>query len=257
MSKGKAFLIHLAISAVLFLIIAAIIIYYWYPMPFFNTDGGWHGLRIIAAVDLVLGPLLTLIVFKAGKRGLKMDLTIIGMVQAAALAWGIWVVHHERPIAAVYAEKGFYAVSAEVLKIRGLSGDKLRAYGKRTPVWIYANLPESTEQMQKLRSDALRNQHGVQLFTEYYSKLTPENIKKIAMNSLDMDMWLAKKPEYKSTYDRFVKAHQNQMKEIIFTPWVARYTRKIIALDRTSLKYIDTLDIPPPGVEDEKTKSTP
>ena len=36
----------------------------------------------------VVGPLLTLIVFRAGKPGMKFDLAVIGLVQVAALAYG-------------------------------------------------------------------------------------------------------------------------------------------------------------------------
>ncbi|MEJ2399037.1 MAG: hypothetical protein P8Z67_12590, partial [Gammaproteobacteria bacterium] len=101
MTKLKAFASHLGISFLIFLIILYFIIFKWYPFPFFSTDGGWQGIRIIIGVDLVLGPLLTLIVFKPGKPGLKFDLSVIAIMQAGALAWGIWTVHHQRPIAAV------------------------------------------------------------------------------------------------------------------------------------------------------------
>ena len=83
--RVRAFLIHLAISFVIFLVLAYMIVVYWYPLPFFHTDGGWQGFRIIVGVNLVLGPLLTLIVYKPGKPGLKLDLTLIGLAQAAAL----------------------------------------------------------------------------------------------------------------------------------------------------------------------------
>ena len=81
----NAFLIHLTISFIIFLVLAYLIVLHWYPLPYFHTDGGWRGIRIIAGVDLVLGPLLTLIVFKPGKPGLKFDLTLIGLAQAVAL----------------------------------------------------------------------------------------------------------------------------------------------------------------------------
>ena len=71
MSRFSAFAIHLLISFVIFIAITYLVVFKWYPDIFFDTDGGWRGMRIIIAVDLVLGPLLTLVVFKAGKPGLK------------------------------------------------------------------------------------------------------------------------------------------------------------------------------------------
>jgi hypothetical protein len=43
------------------------ITYLWYPEFLFKTDGGWNGIRLIAGIDFIIGPTLTLIVYKAGK----------------------------------------------------------------------------------------------------------------------------------------------------------------------------------------------
>ena len=58
-TKLKATAIHLAMSLVIFSYLVYQIVYVWYPQPYFSVDGGWQGLRLIAAVDLVLGPLIT------------------------------------------------------------------------------------------------------------------------------------------------------------------------------------------------------
>ena len=39
----------------------------WFPDFYYAIDGGWEGMRLIIGVDLVLGPMLTLVVFKARK----------------------------------------------------------------------------------------------------------------------------------------------------------------------------------------------
>ena len=43
-------------------------------------------MQIIIGVDLIMGPVPTLIVFKADKKGLKFDLTLIGIFQGVCLA---------------------------------------------------------------------------------------------------------------------------------------------------------------------------
>jgi hypothetical protein len=42
----------------------------------FEAAGGDRLIFILAAVDVTLGPLITLIIFKAGKKGLKFDLAV-------------------------------------------------------------------------------------------------------------------------------------------------------------------------------------
>ena len=88
MNRWKAFGIHLAISLVVFLALLGIIILLWYPGILFSIDGGWEGLKIVMGVDVVLGPLLTLVVFKVGKPGLKFDLTCIAVAQIACMVTG-------------------------------------------------------------------------------------------------------------------------------------------------------------------------
>jgi len=52
----------------------------WYPPPLFQLLGGFELLLLIVAVDIALGPLLTLVVFKSGKKRLKFDLSVIALL---------------------------------------------------------------------------------------------------------------------------------------------------------------------------------
>ena len=106
-SRPRAFLSHLALSAVVVGAVCALIFFVWYPHPYFQAVGAWNVLRILVGVDLVLGPVLTLILFKPGKRGLKFDLAFIACVQLAALAYGVNVIYGERPYFNVFAVDRF------------------------------------------------------------------------------------------------------------------------------------------------------
>ncbi len=66
--KVKASSIHLALSFLIFVVILYFILFEWYPEPFFTAQGGWLGIKIMAFVDLVLGPALTFIVFNHLKK---------------------------------------------------------------------------------------------------------------------------------------------------------------------------------------------
>ncbi len=88
MTRLRAFLVHLSLSAAIVGCSFAIVFFVWYPQPYFEVVGAWYLIRILFIVDVVLGPLLTFIVFKAGKPGLRFDLTVIALVQVAALAMG-------------------------------------------------------------------------------------------------------------------------------------------------------------------------
>jgi hypothetical protein len=74
--------IHFLIGLAIFLGLLAVILFLWYPGILFNVDRGWAGLQLVIGVDLIAGPLLTLVVFKTGKRGLNFDLSCIAIFQA-------------------------------------------------------------------------------------------------------------------------------------------------------------------------------
>jgi len=143
MSRWRAFAIHFAISAAIFVVLLAIILVFWFPGILFSIDGGWTGLRIIIGVDLVLGPLLTLVVFKAGKPGLKFDLTCIGVFQAVCLAGGMFVVHSERPVALVLAYDTVYSLGVNEFIDYGKDPAILNEFPGDYPKRLYAELPEN------------------------------------------------------------------------------------------------------------------
>ena len=106
-NRWQAFGIHLVISLFLFLLCVGIIYFIWYPDFFFVYGGGIAGMKLIAAVDFIIGPGLTLVVYQAGKKGLKFDMTLIGLVQVVCLSYGMWAVWETKPMALVYVNGGF------------------------------------------------------------------------------------------------------------------------------------------------------
>lgn len=143
MSRWKAGSIHFAISLVVFLGLLAVIFLLWFPGILFNVGGGWAGLRIVFAVDLILGPLLTLIVFKSGKPGLKFDLSCIAIFQVACMMGGMIIVYGERPLALVMAYDTFYSVDADELLEYERDPALLDSFPGAYPKLVYIELPES------------------------------------------------------------------------------------------------------------------
>ena len=70
--KITAFLIHFAISAVLMLIAGFITFYLWYAAPYFELFDVKPIFLMMLGIDLILGPLLTFIVYKKNKSTLSL-----------------------------------------------------------------------------------------------------------------------------------------------------------------------------------------
>lgn len=110
--------IHFLMSLLIFLLLAVGMYLWWFPGALFSAAGGWDGVMIVAAVDFVLGPLITLVIYDLRKpiKELCRDLGLIFTLQMSCLMGGVYVVSQERPVAMVYVFDTFYSVQMQDLK---------------------------------------------------------------------------------------------------------------------------------------------
>ena len=103
-SRLSASAIHLSISLCIAALAALLVFGWWYPYPYRDLSGGRELFALVVAVDVVLGTLITLVIFNATKtrRHLMMDFTVIGLLQVAALAYGLWTVFVARPVHLIF-----------------------------------------------------------------------------------------------------------------------------------------------------------
>jgi hypothetical protein len=106
--------IHLGISLVIAALAALLVFVFWYPYPYREISGGRELFFIVVAVDVILGPLITLAVFNRRKphSELMRDLGIVGMIQLAALSYGLWTVFAARPVHLVFEIDRFRVIHA-------------------------------------------------------------------------------------------------------------------------------------------------
>ena len=112
MSKRlKFFLSHLLISFFIALVVVVMVFLIWYPSPLATAVGVKHIFLMMLAIDVIVGPLLGLLVYKEGKKTLKFDLGVIIALQISALCYGIYSIEQGRPAWLV-----FYADRFELIR---------------------------------------------------------------------------------------------------------------------------------------------
>ncbi len=106
--------IHLVISLGIALLAAFLVFGLWYPYPYREISGGRELFLIVVVVDVMLGPLITLAVFNRAKlkAELRRDLAMVGLIQLAALGYGLWTVFVARPVHLVFEYDRFRVVHA-------------------------------------------------------------------------------------------------------------------------------------------------
>ncbi len=154
-STRHAFVSHLAFSATIVGSVCGVIFFVWYPAPYFDIKGAWNVLRVLIGVDLVVGPLLTLILFRPNKRGLAIDVVMIAMIQLSALLYGTTMIYQERPYYAVFAVDRIEVLSKRDVDATAVAGTVFENKPLVGPVLAVATVPSDPVEFQRLLQETL------------------------------------------------------------------------------------------------------
>ncbi len=133
--KFRAFSIHFATTLVVAAAAAALIFLVWYPPPFGTMVGGLKLFALITGIDLVLGPLISLVIYDSRKsrRALIFDYSVVAIVQILALLYGIYSVSQARPAYVAFVKDRFEVIAAGEIAERDWREAEGSSYG--SPPW--------------------------------------------------------------------------------------------------------------------------
>lgn len=173
-ARFKAFLLHFASSAIVGILTLVLVFQLWYPAPLHEAVGVTHIFILLLLVDVVLGPLLTLLVFKVGKKTLIFDLSVILLLQLSALGYGLWAVAEGRPAWLVYNVDRFDLVRVLDIDERQLSEarEEYRTAPWFGPEWVGAAKPVDIAQQNVLLFESLMSRIDIAQRPNLYRPLT-------------------------------------------------------------------------------------
>jgi hypothetical protein len=121
-SRLRPALIHLAASAALAALVAAVVFDLWFPGAYRQFSGGTELFMLVVGVDLALGPLITLVIFDRRKplAELRRDVAIVIVLQLAALGYGLHMVSISRPVVLALEEDRFRVVAVSGVYVKEL-----------------------------------------------------------------------------------------------------------------------------------------
>ncbi len=171
MSRWRASFTHLLICVVVALTVLSIMLFAWFPPPYFSAQGGKDLFYLIISIDIVLGPLITLIIYKHGKKGLKFDLAVIALLQLSALAYGIYSISKARPVYMVYSVDRFELINARDIDPAHLKQAKFEEF-KSLPVTgpqlIAAQLPDDVQESNQIIFSIMEGGPDISALPKYY-----------------------------------------------------------------------------------------
>ncbi|MEK5758333.1 TfpX/TfpZ family type IV pilin accessory protein [Acinetobacter variabilis] len=104
------FSFHLVLSLFVGLVIILIVFLVWYPTPLATATGVTHLFLMMLAIDIVIGPILGLIVYKDNLKVFRRDLSFICILQVIAMGYGVYTIAQGRPAWLVYSIDRFELV---------------------------------------------------------------------------------------------------------------------------------------------------
>ena len=225
--------VHLIISALLGGIVGIVVLGLWFPYPYREVSGGRELLTLLVSVDVVLGPLITMLVFDRRKprRSLFRDLTFVAVVQLAALAYGVWSAYQARPVHLVFDGDRFVVVhAAEVATDRLMSAPttlKELPLSGPTPVALrpFASPAERSEAL-------LLEVQGLPLVArpEFWSEYPPA--KQQVLDAAGKVAALRSRfPSQVSEIDRILSERNLEPNTALYLPMVARRSFLTVILD--------------------------
>lgn len=182
--KLKAALIHACVTLVIAALTASLVYGIWYPGAFAQMLNGTDLYLILLGVELCLGPLMSLVIYSASKPKSELirDYALVGLVQLAALTYGLYSVALSRPVYLVFVKDRIEIVAATELKAEDLLLSKEDNF-KRLP-WFGAKfICTESPADPKEKSDLLMSSVGgkdIQLMPKYYRACLPNEVIKKA-----------------------------------------------------------------------------
>jgi hypothetical protein len=170
--------IHFLVTLVLAACAAALVFLVWFPEPFDTMIGGTELFMLVVGCDLVLGPLVSLVIYNSRKsRGkLVLDYAVVGILQIAALIYGVSVLAGSRPVFVAFSVDRLEIVTAREITDEELAAVSRPEFAKLSitgPRLVGIDVPQAD------RTDALfqaLNGNDIYLrpkfFVPYETKLT-------------------------------------------------------------------------------------
>jgi hypothetical protein len=249
-SRGRAFATHLVTSATVVGTVCALIFFVWYPHPYFAATGAWGVLRILIGVDLVLGPLLTLIVFKPGKRGLEFDLAVIAVAQLAALVYGTSAIYQERPYAVVFAVDRFHVVARPDVAADELADPMLMAperIGAKPfvgPLLVVATLPSDPEGRSRVIEGMFDGKPDIEGRPLYWSSYASEAAQ-VTAKAQPVAALRAARPKAADPLDALTAELGRAEGSLGFLPLLTKERDLAMIVDLATGMPLDVLDVDP------------
>jgi len=243
MTKIRAALLHLVVSASVVGVVLAVVFFAWYPGFLFPLSGAISPVLVMIGVDVTLGPLLTFIVYRQGKPGLKFDLGFIFAVQLIALCYGSLTLYKERPHFLVFAVDSFTALSARQVDLSALRYPELERKPRIGAHPVFARMPEDPAAAQALLESVLfEGKPDLERRAEFFEPYA-NGSEQIRLAATDIEDYVPQDESERRAISRAIDRYGSRYAALGLVPTRTFHTDYALLLDLESLEPLTVVPV--------------
>jgi len=242
--KLKASLIHLGLSVLLVGLVIGSVLFFLFPQLFIEVSDFKEIATIIISVDLILGPLLTFVIFKPNKKSLKFDLSVIAAIQVIALVYGAYALYQVHPVYITFNVDRFTIVNARDAKPHNSKHDEYKVSKLSSGILAFARLPDDPVKRNEITLAAAKGEGDIDQHIEYYEPYK-NNIDQIIAKGLDHKLIITAADSGDKKISSFIEENKSDIKNLVFLPLNSDKKDAIIVLDKLTAQPIATINSDP------------
>lgn len=247
LNRFQAFAMHLLVSVCIALSSAALVFLLWYPGLIASASGVRNIFLMLLLVDVMLGPVITLIIFNTKKKELKRDLLIVAFIQLAALLYGLQTVFTARPVYVVFNVDRFDLVYANDIADKNLAKAKEKEY--QTLPWfgyrlIAARIPDDRKERTELLMASISGGADLPQLPQYY--LPYADVKTdVTKRSLPLGDLKKFNKDRSNAVDDLIKKYVAEKVEVGYLPLRAKVNDLSVIVNRDTGTILEMVDLKP------------
>lgn len=217
------------------ILVAILVFQIWYPHPYGLLSGGRNLFLLLIGVDVVCGPLLTLLIFSPFKsrKELSLDLGLISLIQIAAMVYGLHAAYQARPLFLVHEVDRFRVISradysdADVAPALEALPPSLQPHWYQRPKTAGIRPPENTEERQDVMFESLFGGRDYSQRPDFYVPYDASYQATALARTKPLKAFIAKYPDSAEAAEDILKTRNIALNDALFLPvihkqeWIA------------------------------------
>ena len=218
--------LHLLSSMGVSLPAAGLVIGLWFPFPYSELSGGRELFLLVVAVDVVCGPLLTMVIFNPAKPRAELwrDLGLVVLIQLGALGYGLHTVWQARPLFLVQEIDRYKVIRGPVLDKAAVAAlpAALQPHWWKGPMTVAIREPKDAQERQTVMFESIQGGRDYAERPEFYLPYEGEAALKSLKRAKPLTMFLEKQSDQQEAARKLALEKGVDLKEWFYLPVIAR-----------------------------------